>query len=465
MVTNSYKKTIFLSVQTGWTTRNILRSDAFKIIKSHKDLRIVLLSKMYKDKDFRKEFGGNNIVFENLLDHQNMSWFEWRFRNLRNGFFAHDHQTDYYLLKLKSMKHTKFVDYLLYNTIIPVLSRIKGMRNLMKKLEISLFPSKYYDKLLKKYNPDLIFCSSIYDFDAFPLLRMAKKNNFPIIGMVLSWDNLSSNGVIPVRPDALIVWNKIMEKEAMDWHNYKKKNIYVSGAPQFDIYAHNDSLLTRDEFINSIGGDKSKKLITYCTSTMLLAPFEAEIIEIISNAIKNKKIKYPAQILVRVNNRDDFKQYDRFKKDPDVTVKTAYKVAKYSDKANPSREEMAYLGSTMKNSDVIVNVASTITIEACIFNTPVVNIGFDGYTKKPYHSSVLRYYDYTHFKRIVKRSGFKIAKSEKELIKHINLYLENPSQDSDGRRKIVQDQCFKIDGNSGKRIANAVLDFLEKQKK
>ncbi len=34
----------------------------------------------------------------------------------------------------------------------------------------------------------------------------------------------------------------------------------------------------------------------------------------------------------------------------------------------------------MRHSDVVVQVASTIAIEAAIFDTPVVNMSFDGET-------------------------------------------------------------------------------------
>ena len=46
---------------------------------------------------------------------------------------------------------------------------------------------------------------------------------------------------------------------------------------------------------------------------------------------------------------------------------------------DPSRDNRLHLANTLKHSDVIVNVASTIAIEAAIMDTPVVNIAFDGH--------------------------------------------------------------------------------------
>ena len=53
-------------------------------------------------------------------------------------------------------------------------------------------------------------------------------------------------------------------------------------------------------------------------------------------------------------------------------------------------ENQKHLGDTLHHADVVVNVASTISIEACIFDTPVVNINFDGPDDSPYVRSARR---------------------------------------------------------------------------
>ena len=39
-------------------------------------------------------------------------------------------------------------------------------------------------------------------------------------------------------------------------------------------------------------------------------------------------------------------------------------------------------------------------------------------------------------------------------------YVEDPSLDSDARRKMVEEQAFRVDGGAGQRVAEAVLDAL-----
>ena len=77
-------------------------------------------------------------------------------------------------------------------------------------------------------------------------------------------------------------------------------------------------------------------------------------------------------------------------------------------------EHQKHLGDTLCHADVVVNVASTISIEACIFDTPVVNINFDGPAESPYVTSARRYYSFTHYVNITSRGAVRVAQSPDE---------------------------------------------------
>jgi hypothetical protein len=55
----------------------------------------------------------------------------------------------------------------------------------------------------------------------------------------------------------------------------------------------------------------------------------------------------------------------------------------------------------------------------------------------------------------------KVAGSLQELINGVNAYLENPDLDKAGRKRIRDEQCWRLDGKSGERIASFVLEYLE----
>ena len=109
----------------------------------------------------------------------------------------------------------------------------------------------------------------------------------------------------------------------------------------------------------------------------------------------------------------------------------------------------------------MINVASTITIESCLFDTPVVNIGFDANLDLDFNRSVKRHFQYSHYANIVESNGVKIAKSEEDLHMFINSYLNNSDLDSAGRNQIVDNQCYYLDGKSSERLLRYIIDFTK----
>ena len=100
---------------------------------------------------------------------------------------------------------------------------------------------------------------------------------------------------------------------------------------------------------------------------------------------------------------------------------------------DPTSDDRRHLANTLAHSDVVVNVASTIAIEAAMCDTPIVNIGFDGATRRPFLDSAARYYRYTHYRPLVEARAVRVAKSPEDMLELIRRYLERPDLDREGR--------------------------------
>ena len=105
-------------------------------------------------------------------------------------------------------------------------------------------------------------------------------------------------------------------------------------------------------------------------------------------------------------------------------------------------------------------MASTIAIEAAIFDTPVVNISFDGRDGKPFVRSARRYYQFTHYVNITRHKAVQVAWTPDDLVRTVAGYLQNPSLDAAARRQVVSEQCQFTDGRSAERVAQAVISEL-----
>ncbi len=446
------RKTLFIVLDLGSAIRNIMRTDVFKILRAA-GLRIVIFSPI-TDEEFMKEFGGEDIVIESVP--------KWKpnrlvklLRSFKKDIWIVASGVHSFRLRRRKKRFRLFP--------LAALSRIVSFRRLQRGIDAleALLTPPLARQVLKKYSPSLIFYTNLYASN--PCIELAaQKALIRTVCLIHSWDNPTTKGPFPVTPDKLIVWNRILRDEVVSFHHYPAENIFLSGIPQFDLYLDTANFLPKEEFFRKLGLSPDKKLLTYTTGSTIMFPFEDEIVEILVKAVQERAFREPVQLLIRPHPKDSLELYSRFEDVPGVVIQRPGRPSQAADKWNPTNEDMYALAELMKYSDVVINIASTITLDAAAFDTPVVNVSFDGYQRLPFWKSSRRIYTYEHYRNIVKTGGVRIAETREELVEHINSYLANPALDAAGREKIREEQFWKFDGQSGRRIAEYVLQELNR---
>ena len=120
---------------------------------------------------------------------------------------------------------------------------------------------------------------------------------------------------------------------------------------------------------------------------------------------------------------------------------------------------IAELRDTLFYSDVTINTCSSTTLDAVAMNKPVVNIGFDLKPRK-YYESCRRYYKFDHFQPIIKANATKIATAFDEFVRLVLRYILRPDLEDIERGELRKIMCYKVDGKTSSRIANALYQNL-----
>jgi hypothetical protein len=278
-----------------------------------------------------------------------------------------------------------------------------------------------------------------------------------------SWDNFT-NKLMPVRRvNRLIVWNDLMKQQAVALHGYAPDEVRTAGTPQWDLYFRDGTIVPRDTFFRQIGGDPSRKLITLSTTPRELYPHHDHVLRVLIRAMNGDAWRKPVQILVRLHPRDDRGAYAEFEGLPHVTIEKPFRSTVTAGDGlaiDITEDNQRHLANTMQHSDVVVNVASTLAIEAAIFDTPVVNVSFDGEAPSEWVRSARRYYRFTHYMNITRHDAVRVAGDPAALVEQVGRYLEDPSLDRAGRRQVVLEQCQFLDGRAAERVAGFVVDEL-----
>jgi len=432
-----------------------------RVLDSDPSLHVVLLSPMSKDPQFVREFERPRVTFVDEPAHV-PSGLEARLLAIVQASYLSQGQTESVRIRLAEARANGIIRWLglkglIGKALVQPFTR-KGSRY---ALADALVSHPQMETLFDRYQPVLVIAANPgLVFSEVPLLRTAKRRGVRSMALDPSWDNFT-NKLIPVRQvDRLVVWNEIMKEQAVGLHGYDPSAISVAGAPQFD--PHFRARTPRAEFFARIGADPNRKLIALTTTPRSLYSHHDHVLRVLVKAMESGQL-VNAQVLVRLHPRDEFDAYQEFANTPHVIIEKPFRdTVKVADglAIDVMPEHQKHLGDTLHHADVVVNVASTISIEACIFDTPVVNINFDGPDESAYVKSARRYYSFTHYVNITRRGAVRVATSPEALVRDVAAYLADPSLDAAGRKQVVLDQCQFTDGRSAERVIQSVLDEL-----
>jgi hypothetical protein len=332
------------------------------------------------------------------------------------------------------------------------------LRYLIKRTIISLFkvfPATTLDKLLLSS----VTASSVDlpEFDTWLSLAPSFEIELPIakqisqqypsatrIAFIHSWDNLSSKGAPFLRFNKVLVWGELMKQEVLKKLNYTEGQIAVVGMPQYDSY-------------KEISQKKNvQDRIVYTTGHPNSMPEELEIVTQILDQLSSKGIT--CEFVIRVHPNDSTARYaGLIEKYKTITVSIenpGSRTEKNVDLWKPSQQDVEHYATLLRDSRLVINIASTVTLDATFFNTPVVCISFDA-TKKEYQNSMRRFYDFDHYSALIKKGGITLANSPEEVAEYYKKLVKNPSINSAQKEMLTLFDPYQ-DGLAGKRIGDAL---------
>ena len=453
-------------VPHGSSAGNVLRTGVLaRVMDLVPDARVVLMTPLVSDPTFTAEFAHPRIVFEPLAPHV-PSGIEQRLLGVLQAHYLERRTTETVRIKVAAGHVGTAMRFRAVKAALGRALAPRAAEGRWYDLADRFVSDRAVEAVIRRWRPTLVAAATPgLMYAEIPVLRSAARHRIPTTAVDLSWDNLT-NKLLPIRRlDRLVVWNSTMKREASELHGYDPADIDVAGPPQFDAYFRGDARSTRADFCRRAGVDPSRRLITLTTIPAESYPRHDVVIDRLLDAIRRGALAAPCDLLVRVHPRDDLRRYDRYAGVAHVAVEKPFRESARAGDGHAvdvTVENTRHLADTMRYSDVVLNVASTIAIEAAIFDTPVVNIAFDDRDAeaRPFLESPLRYYSYTHYQQIVRTGAVRIAKTPAEMVEFVNAYLHDRSLDAAGRRRVVDEQCEFTDGRSAERIACAIARQL-----
>ncbi len=321
-----------------------------------------------------------------------------------------------------------------------------------------IFVARPFAELFDKYQPDLIFATHLYGwFDAL-LLAEARRREIKSVGMPAGWDHLDKY-YIPFHTDSLLVPSNQVKDMAIDFQAYDSTRISLTGYSHFDFIVDKTILKSREEIMKSLDFPVNAKVIIYVSGSAY-CPDEPDIIETMLKWMDEGKFGLDDVRLVirpyaggRTKDREfDMQKFNRFEEHPRVRF---YRREFWGDV-----EKSKYFVNLLHHSDLVISIYSTAVLEAAIHDRPLLALSFDGYQVQPFERSIRRFEEFDHFKSVLDTGAVKVARSFDELFKMTDGYIKDPTLDGEKREILRNEICYKLDGQSSRRIYEGVMSMF-----
>jgi hypothetical protein len=455
------QKTLLMTVFHPFITKNILNTDAFKTIKSDRELKIVLAVPDNKSTFFKENYERDNVrvigvPLEKFSTSRIITYFHrisWLIMNTHYLRYKRRERLD---ASYHPLAYLKFAGEVL---MMNLFSGSTSIRKIFRGFFLSYSRHSEVERVFDEVNPDVVFSTDAFDVNDSLFAAEARRRGLKLVTMVRSWDNCYSKGVLRVLPDKLIVNNKTLKQEAIEFHDVPEESTSVLGSPQYDTFV-SGTRTPREEFFRSMGLDPNKKLILFAPAGTILSDTDTQLVDIFKKAIDTGGFKKPVQFLIR-NHPNHPANLSSISGREDMVVEDPGKVFNKNPKDTElTKNDNEHMADELYYADMVVWVATTLGMDAIVFDKPQIAVDFDGYERKPYNQSVRRYHDEDHMKKMLALGGVSVAYSAEELIELMNHYLEDPSWNREGRERVKDQQFYKLDGQAGKRIGEYILSQI-----
>lgn len=370
--------------------------------------------------------------------------------------------------RMSMMKHRRDEQYSSFVHALKAPAKLLAFLRAEKLLErrlgdwLSACPrSPEAEKRLAGSRPDVIVSTGLFQYEQPGIFSAAKKLNIPTIAYIPSWDNLSTKNRMVFNYDAYIVWNERSKEELHYFYpQTKDRPVYVIGAPQFDIFHQERFYQSREDFCAGQGLDPNRRIILYAVGSPNFLKEHHGAIHL-AERIANGELGN-VQMLVRphpIHDNAEMKEmFERY--EPATKLQITPNAGKAVHERSQDESQIVEWLNTFRHADVVVNLSSTVAIDAAIFDTPVVNLDFDPQPGQADQQLIKEInHEWTHFKPVAESGGLFLVNDFDEMVEAVKTYLAHPELHRDERRRMAEYVCGHLDGKCTDRMADAILDF------
>jgi len=291
-------------------------------------------------------------------------------------------------------------------------------------------PNKSLLAIVQSLRPELvIFPFTGVEASGYELVRMGPRFGFRTLFLVNGWDNLSSKGIMPFRPDFIGVWGPQSAEDAKRIQGMPPDRVLLMGCARYEGFAAPE--IGREppfEFPYVLFAGST----TACEEIGPLQEFDRALT---ASGRSDLKIVYrPHPQRERRLCEDVFRPEEFRNVVIDPQVAEGYFGAKERKTENTSSQQypaLTYYPGLLRHARFVVSPMSSMTLEAALFDVPAMILAYDdGYHPIPGNLQA----SYRHFEGADTVPGWFFARSKSELRASFESMVERTRREHAGDR-------------------------------
>jgi len=315
-----------------------------------------------------------------------------------------------------------------------------------------------FARLLDEEKPNIVVYSNMM-LGQMDCLREARRRQIPLLLDVPTWDQATSKGPMTVRPDHAIAWSNEMRDDLVRLHNLQAEHIFVGGVLYFDAYFDRPTIESREDYCRRLKIDPRKKIVTYCLSRAGSSPAALAFIDRIHEIIRDGRLGMDCQLVVRTNPLDNVNLVKELALRPFAALQLPKgRVDSSGSNWLPAVDEAADRIAALLYSDVLVMIQSTMILDGCCTDRPIINLAYDAGQQVNEWQSVKRIFHFNHARRYQEIGATWKVASNAELETALKTYLYHPETHCEQRHQLLKDLTAFHDGRTFERWANYVYE-------
>ncbi len=287
------------------------------------------------------------------------------------------------------------------------------------------------------------------------MLAAARGSGRRSISSIISFDNPTTRGRLPVLSDSILVWNRYNQQELeRAYPDLADGRTKIVGAPQFDLHVDRSHVLPEAAWREEVGLSPDRPVILFGAGPRVLFPRELELVRAIDRSIDEGRIPGDPQVLLRPHPADSDAVWDGVEQLRNVVRVRGWGKGD-GGRAWPSAHDVDLQMSTLAHAAVHVSICSTMVLDGAAFDRPLVAPTFVPGSRAE-HAHVRRFYRQEHWQPIARSGAVAQPDSMAELEAAVADGLAHPGRLAPQRRAMLRDLITFDDGASAGRVVREV---------